>query len=204
MEQDYGRESDWVEHFNYLKMFFSDQRYIKKDNKPVFMIYRPLDIACIKDMYELWNKLAIDEGYDGIYMIGACRNEACPNVFDASFIQEPGATIGMCFNERYKNTNRPEVARYISYDDIWNCLLKKEQAETKTYFGGFTGYDDTPRRGNAGTVIFNSTPEKFKVYLAELYAKMLLQEMNLYLLMPGMNGGKEHTLSQTMNMDMSI
>lgn len=98
---------------------------------------------------------------------------------------------------------RTEVARYVPYDDIWNALLKNEPMGTKTYYGGFTGYDDSPRRGNAGTVIFNSTPEKFKVYLADLYAKMLLQEMNLYLLMPGMNGEKEHTLSQIQNMVMN-
>lgn len=171
LEQDYGCELDWIQHFNYLKTFFADQRYIKKDNKPVFIIYRPLDIVCINDMYELWNKLAIEEGYDGIYMIGACRNEECPKLFDAKFIQEPMSTIKKYYNDRFNNVNRTEVARYVSYDDIWNTLLKNEPVGTKTYYGGFTGYDDSPRRGNAGTVIFNSTPEKFKVYLADLYAK---------------------------------
>ena len=44
-------------------------------------------------------------------------------------------------------------------------------SDTKTYYGGFVNYDDTPRRGNAGTIIYNDTPEKFKIYLTDLYAK---------------------------------
>ena len=41
-EQTYGTKKDWEIHFNYLLQFFKDDRYIKKDNKPLFMLFKPL------------------------------------------------------------------------------------------------------------------------------------------------------------------
>ena len=40
LEQAYGNEEDWTEHFNYLLPFFQDPRYIKKGSQPVMLIYQ--------------------------------------------------------------------------------------------------------------------------------------------------------------------
>ena len=37
VEFDYEKECGWKKHFNYLLQFFNDPRYIKINNKPVFM-----------------------------------------------------------------------------------------------------------------------------------------------------------------------
>ena len=58
MEQPYGDEVDWRDHFEYLLPFFKDERYIKKDGKPMFFIYTVADIPHANEMFELWNKLA--------------------------------------------------------------------------------------------------------------------------------------------------
>ena len=39
VEQTYGDETSWREHFDYLLPFFQDERYIKIDNKPIFIIF---------------------------------------------------------------------------------------------------------------------------------------------------------------------
>ena len=36
--QFYGGKKEWKEHFDYLLPFFKDNRYIKEDNKPLFII----------------------------------------------------------------------------------------------------------------------------------------------------------------------
>ena len=41
MAQTYGDEADWLEHINYLLKCFKDDRYIKVDGCPQFLIYRP-------------------------------------------------------------------------------------------------------------------------------------------------------------------
>lgn len=171
LEQNYGVEEDWIEHFEYLLNFFLDDRYIKINNKPIFIIYKTSDILCLKEMINLWNELAKQSGFDGIYLIGSNSDENCKNIIDAELIHEPMSTFKKEYNERYANKQRPEIARYLSYDEVWEKLLKNKDDGIRTYWSGFTKYDDTPRRGNAGTVVFNETPEKFKIYLTELYAK---------------------------------
>lgn len=38
VEQFYPNEKDLTDHFNYLLPFFEDERYIKAENKPLFII----------------------------------------------------------------------------------------------------------------------------------------------------------------------
>lgn len=48
MPQSYGMEQDWKQHFDYLLPFFKDERYIKVDGCPMFLIYKPQSIPCAK------------------------------------------------------------------------------------------------------------------------------------------------------------
>ena len=50
IEQKYGGENVWNEHFNYCLKFFKDPRYIKIDNRPLFNIYRSYDISRLGEM----------------------------------------------------------------------------------------------------------------------------------------------------------
>lgn len=59
----------WKQHFDYLKQFFKDERYIKIENKPVFIIYQPEIIKDFEKMKEYWNELCLEEGIEGIYFI---------------------------------------------------------------------------------------------------------------------------------------
>ena len=68
MKQTYSTE-DYIKHFNYLLPAFQDNRYIRIDNKPCFVIWHPYDIPDIKEFIELWNRLALENGLDGIYFI---------------------------------------------------------------------------------------------------------------------------------------
>ncbi|NBH14510.1 hypothetical protein D3Z36_10075 [Lachnospiraceae bacterium] len=172
LEQEYGNKEDWTEHFYYLLPFFKDKRYIKKENKPLIIIHRQEDLHCLKEMRKVWNELALLNGFPGIYIIGNFYDGVEHTCADAMLVMEPGKTIGRDFPARFANQNRMEVARYLSYEEVWkNSLEWQASLHTKTYYGGFCNYDDTPRRGNAGTIIYNDTPEKFKVYLTDLYAK---------------------------------
>ena len=71
LEQKYGGLLDWKEHFKYLLPFFKDERYIKKDNKPVFVLYKTELIDCLEEMTEKWQEWAVENGFNGIYFIGA-------------------------------------------------------------------------------------------------------------------------------------
>lgn len=64
--QFYGKKAEWKDHFDYLLPFLKDDRYIKKDGKPLFVMYRPNVMDCVKKMMEYWNELAQEAGLPGI------------------------------------------------------------------------------------------------------------------------------------------
>lgn len=64
--QKYGDKQEWKKHFDYLLPFFKDERYIKIDNKPFFVIYRPEVLNCLNEMLDYWDLLAIQEGFSGM------------------------------------------------------------------------------------------------------------------------------------------
>lgn len=171
MEQDYGDEEQWKDHFNYLLPFFEDKRYIRQGDKPVFMIYRPSLIPCLKDMVEKWNHWAKEAGLEGIYFIGANSDQYDKEILNAELCHEPVCVLNRVHGTR-KNDKEPQK---IDYDEAWQQLLDYRKDNEKTYYGGFVSYDDTPRRGKEGIVIDGATPEKFKYYLSELLAKNFVE-----------------------------
>lgn len=69
VEQDYGGEEEWRQHFDYLLPFFSDSRYITLDKKPMFIIYRPELIPNLEEMMDCWNQLAKVHSFKGICFV---------------------------------------------------------------------------------------------------------------------------------------
>lgn len=66
MEQCYGGQDDWEKHFQYLVRFFKDNRYITVDGKPLLIIYKPEQIAELKEMVAYFRKRAKEEGFPGL------------------------------------------------------------------------------------------------------------------------------------------
>ena len=167
ISQKYGREKEWKKHFEYLLPFFRDERYIKVDGHPVFMITWIETIPCLQQMIEYWRALAREEGIPEVFFIGMGVNYAVPNM-DALLIGGPHS-----FWNLGKAT---EGVFRIKYDDIWERTLATMPIEgCKTYIGGFVDYDDTGRRGkHGGIVVEGFTIDKFYYGMKELYKRNLL------------------------------
>lgn len=74
-EQKYLGDEDYVMHFNYCLKAFKDQiRYIKVDGKPFFLLYDAKALPNSHHFFDLWNKLAKQNGFPGIHFVGI--NEA--------------------------------------------------------------------------------------------------------------------------------
>ncbi|MDR0894805.1 MAG: glycoside hydrolase family 99-like domain-containing protein [Prevotellaceae bacterium] len=69
LSQEYGRE-DYIEHFNAILPALKDKRYLTVDGKPLFYVYRPLSIPNAKEFIDLWQKMAVENGLEGIYFVG--------------------------------------------------------------------------------------------------------------------------------------
>lgn len=61
---------EYIKHFYDVLPAFKDKRYITVDNKPLFLVYSPLAFPDTKAFISLWQKLAKENGLDGIHFVG--------------------------------------------------------------------------------------------------------------------------------------
>ena len=170
-----GGKEDWKKHFLYLLDYFRDERYIRIDGKPVFIIYNYSEQ--IGEMDKYWNYLARENGINGVYFI--YKNSSLnhlPKKTD-NFSYEP---IYSGFGNGWKiwafkvlsllNIISKVGPIKYSYDKTWKKILKNASRRKQPYewHGAFVSYDDTPRRGKSGRLFIGNTPEKFKKYLGKL------------------------------------
>lgn len=184
MPQKYGSSKEWAEHFNYLLPFFKDTRYIKENNCPMFVIYKSSSIKDCLFLMELWDKMAKDAGFDGMHFVETLRgrgDEKRKLPFKAKVEFEPSITD---YNVPFLELNLRRIRKRIinQINKIFQCsiplykpwtfsyiakrsLLNK--APKGTYGGAFVGWDNTARKGLAGTVILPPTKEEFKNYIRQ-------------------------------------
>jgi len=157
--QTYGGEDEWEQHFKYLLNFFKDERYIKVDNKPMMVIYRPLDIPNCKERLSYYNKQARKNGFSGMYFvetlhIGDSSSGCGIEGFDAMIEFEPLYSMKM------------PVTQVQYYDELWKTILeRKRKANKKVFLGAFPGWDNAARKKDKGYYVVGSTPEKFGRYM---------------------------------------
>lgn len=168
LEQQYGNGKEWERHFNYLLPFFRDERYIKYEDKPVFVIYRPNLIFCLEEMMELWDLSAKENGFAGVYFIFANCTQREEKLADLILIHEPQYTFN---HSNIKKIDSDKIYGIYDYAVVADKSLKFVSKEPNVAYGGFVGYDDTPRRGKKGVAIINRTSDQFKEYMRCLLAK---------------------------------
>lgn len=171
-ELDYGDETDWKAHFDYLVSFFKDPRYVKIDGKPVFGFFQPqVQFQVIKDMVRCWERLAKENGLPGI--ICMTRDNYRGLNLEYRFKYSPLTPYSFSSYVYYKLKDiwakRTGNIRFYNYDHCWKQVLREaKEAPRTTILSGFVSFDDTPRRGKNGRVILGTTPEKFEYYMKEL------------------------------------
>ncbi len=189
---EYGNERDWEKHFDYLLKFFSDDRYIKIDEKPAFVIMNPSkyqEFDILKRMVNFWNDLAIKEGLKGITILGTenWRN----NKFDYGFRYMPCQCLTMSDALLVKVKKifikSDDKVQWFNYDKEWAKIIRRAKNSQKDVFlSGFVRFDDTARRGNKARIVLGSTPQKFQKYFTELL-KISKQQGKEYVFCPAWN-----------------
>lgn len=190
LRQVYGGPDEWKAHFEYLLSFFKDDRYIKIDNKPVYIIYYPQYIQKRKEMFELWNSLAKQNGYDGIYLIamntgsGVDYNhglyEGVMNFEPLRMIREDTSFRTKLMGWRRdqlkgKELKTNSVLNYFKLNTVYTYNYVCSQIENstrskkhQTFLGVFPGWDNTARKDEDGMIIPGSSPRRFEKHVEKV------------------------------------
>lgn len=189
MKQTYGDKASWKKHFEYLLPFFKDKRYIKKDNKPLFVIYRPEQIEQLNEMLDFYDEMAKQNGFAGIDFASQQKdfhiNKKCDDSrFSYKIEYQPDLAqydmkpwhqksidkmkdFILIFMQKYMGRSIRKIKNLtiVDYDKVWNAILKRSPKDKKMVPGAFVDWDNTPRYGKKGTVIQGATPQKFYHYM---------------------------------------
>lgn len=175
IKQEYGHEDEWDEHITYLLNFFKDDRYIKKDNKPVFMLYSANTIDDLDKRIAYYNDRCIKEGFSGIYIIESMNNiksTVSSDLSDAITVREPAVVLSAepklkkiqrYISSKYKKNYLYFVTKYkyehLVTKSIDIAKLYTKKIDKKIYFSVFTGWDSTPRHVRRGYVVVKNDEE---------------------------------------------
>lgn len=190
IEQTYPGKEDYKLHFNYVFPAFSDDRYIKVDNKPLFIIYKPNNIPNTKEFCDYWQHLAQKAGLPGLYLVGI-------SYWSGWIPSQFGLDGAILFNttpifnsyEKIKHNRLRRILHNIRHRrnlkqlffDLFcspTVIPYKETIKHKINFPAnidpydyfpvvIPNWDNTPRSGKKGLILEGSTPELFKLLLEQ-------------------------------------
>ena len=184
IKQNYSEEDD-LAHIRFLcDTFFVDDRYIKVEGKPVFVVYRPNLFPDIVKTTEVWRSVAKENGFDDLYLIFVNAHLEDKNP------QELGFDAALDFQPQFKSIKRivpnririqlhskrvlktpyweHTIANYhtLINDSVNSFVVKQNFGKI---FPSITPmWDNSARRKTGALILKDSTPEEYASWLKQL------------------------------------
>jgi hypothetical protein len=173
-EQTYSFEDDLC-HARWVTRAFADPRYIRVNERPLFLIYRPRHLPDPKKTTAIFREVCLRTGLPDPLLVGIdahCPGSDCRTLgFDATLRYEPQLVVLPDFMNDRLNLSKLRRNRQLGVMSpklkIYNYatareLMDKRKSDFPVYPCIFVAWDDSPRRGENGIIITESTPEAFE------------------------------------------
>lgn len=177
IRQTYSIEDD-RQHIRWLCKVFQDQRYIRIQGKPLFLVYRATQLPNALYTTTVWREEAQKAGIGDIFL---CRMESFPDEHDDP--KKLGFDAAVEFDREY-------MGKRLQQEKIWQVLrtlgiasnayaenyvydyqimvenrLRKPRVPYLRFPCVFPGWDNTPRRKVSAGILVNSTPNAYEKWL---------------------------------------
>ncbi len=173
IEQTYPGEQDYIAHFNAMLPAFKDKRYIRVNGKLLFGFFSAVDIS--NEQFEIfsktWNRLAYEHGLEGFEFFGftfeadkydAIVEKGFNSVtidYTKEMLHDTSFAMNVVKRLCRSITNRPN--KVYDYQSYVNHVLQNFDLKKKVYPCIVPNFDHSPRSGNRGFILHNSTPQKW-------------------------------------------
>ncbi len=180
-------DADDLEQIRWLcKYPFQDPRYIRIDGKPVFLVYRALQLPNPAKTFHMWREEARRLGVGDLYL---CRMETFVNEvgdptalgFDAAVEFQPDwKNMGSALQQarfwklmRYFHLSDRAYGDYriFDYENMVTRMLQKASPPYKRFPCVCPGWDNSPRKKKDGVIIRGSNPELYEIWLTKVLRK---------------------------------
>ncbi|MCV9931254.1 glycoside hydrolase family 99-like domain-containing protein [Flavobacterium sp. LS1R47] len=202
IEQTYQGEEGYRAYFEYLLPFFKDERYIKVDNKPMFHIYRIEDIPDWNMFLELFDDLAIQNGFKGIHFIVTVLSKESSEILKNRFVYgQVGTDVfrkmryskGFLFeNVRYLGWLERKIKVNLGFTNEIGKRLKPlifDYDKAVSHFSSafhnekyipcvFPNWDNSARSGKKSLIFVNANPNSWRKHLEKTVKELLKNPKN--------------------------
>jgi glycosyltransferase involved in cell wall biosynthesis len=159
---------DDIAFIEHVARYLRDPRYIRIGGRPLLLVFRPNLLPSVKDTAQRWRNWCVRNGIGDIYLAYTQSFVAADPTkygFDAAVEFPPNISRPPNITGRVK----PLIEKFDGSVYDWRILVKRSEhykrPAYKLFRGVCTGWDNTPRRGNRGTVFLNSAPDLYQRWL---------------------------------------
>lgn len=175
IKQSYPGKEDYRAHYEYLRPFFEDNRYLTVDNKPILAVFRPNDIPQVESFIDYIKGWALKDGFSGIHLLALDGSpELLGKGFDALVPHSLNTALDAYFDlktNKLKHLLQHRLCRFprwvINYSDLTPFFKNSLCDGFTTIPTAIPNWDNTPRIGRRGLVLSGSSPQKFAQHLCD-------------------------------------
>ena len=170
-EQKYDDPRGIEKHFYSLLPAFRDERYVRVNGKPFFMIYRPLEFPDVGDFMAQWQELARKNGLPGFHFAGqATDDRKAARILELGFdgvniirknayMKRPYWKLVKLFHKLLREPFHADYRKVYKYFFDENG---GEVKDSRIYPSLLPNWDHSPRSGRRGSVLTHSDPASFE------------------------------------------
>ena len=188
IKQTYSEQDDY-EHAAYLAAVFADERYIVHEGRPVFVIYKPVEIPDVSRTIDIFKEISVKRnGVEPFIVAGNAHTsnytELLGKGFDSIFNFRPQLgrmplAMGDGFSKQRLKRNIQKhqvfngVNKIYSYAEGLSMMANIEPDTYKDLIPSiWVGFDNSPRRGEHGIIFTDNSPELFKKEFLRVIKKL--------------------------------
>ena len=159
----------------HLANYFKDDRYIRINGRPVFIVYHPRMIPEVEEMKNIWQDEAMNLGIGPLYIIGAQKDlsdDFQKIGFDASVQFPPHGMDTMNLAPAQNWLKADPSARVYDYESVAANALAVQNEEVKIFRSVTLSWDNTARRQTGATILVNFSINAYRSWLSQLCQRL--------------------------------
>lgn len=174
--QNYSVEDDRA-HLRWLIDAFRDERYIRVNGKPLFVVYQTAQLPQPRRTAEVWREEAQRAGVGDLYLckVESFRDDRQPPEaigFDAAIEFQPDTKrlltpLEKAYWRIAQKLNIRRGALVIDYARLAQRALARPRPPYRHFPGVTPMWDNAARRRRGAFVLHNSTPQRYQHWLTE-------------------------------------
>lgn len=156
---------------NFIKSlipFFEDQRYIRVDNKPYLIVYRPQHLPDAKKTLSVWRDFCKSIGLGELHICAALThgNEDYTQYGFDSGVEFPPHNIKAQNCSNQVKLYEPHKGGVYQYADIAEFYMNRNYTNQRVFKTVFPSWDNTARTKERALVVLNGHPENYEYWLS--------------------------------------